>query len=482
MGKILISILNWNRCDDLRRLIKSVLKDVSTQSQNTYKIVVIDNASTDASIPMMESEYNEIDVIINSENLGGSGGFNTALRYGIKENFDFVWMLDNDVEVIPGALQGLLDTMALDPKIALVGSKILHRDDPKVVVELGANINPLSTFPSPLYQNMLDTNLKARVLDVDYVAICSALIRMSVISTCGILDENFFLMWDDMEWGLRLRRYGYRVVAANKSAVIHPGFTERTVSTMFTYYAWRNHLYFISVTYKGLKRIFYAFYILWLMSAHRILASWSEDALPFATAIEYAFSDFCDGKFGKSKHDLTPPSKMATKEIQWGSLLQPSQNIVISADKPVNKIKTTINDLKRIAPDARIILLVSHLRRHLFSWYNENDIWIYKGFMSRISIAFKIKRENIHRAITFNETLPRLLLSIAEEIWVVSDAGSLQKKIKPDFKICSQLIINRLVAKSLGALIASCNMCYVLFKTKNFKTINHSCRHLYICQ
>jgi hypothetical protein len=392
-----------------------------------------------------------------------------------------VWILDNDVEVIPGALQGLLDTMALDPKIALVGSKILHRDDPRVVVELGANINPLSTFPSPLYQNVLDASLKAGALDVDYVAICSALIRMSVISNCGMLDENFFLMWDDMEWGVRLRCYGYRVVAANNSAVIHPGFTERTVSTMFTYYAWRNHLYFISVTYKGLKRIFYAFYIMWLMNAHRIRASWSEDALPFAVALEYAFSDFCDGKFGKFKHDLPMPSKKTIKEKQLKSLLQPSQNIIISADRPVNKMKTIISDLKGNAHDARIILLVSHLRRHLFSWHNENDIWINKGFMSKISIAYKIKRENIKKAITFDETSPRPLLSVAEEIWVASEAGSLRKKIKPDFKICGKLIINRLIAKSLGAFIAFCNLCYVLFKTKNFKTINRSRRHLYIC-
>lgn len=411
--KVFVGLLNWNRCDDLRRLIKSVLKDLSGQSNYNFEVAVIDNASTDKSIQMLDLEFPDLKKIINNTKLGGSGGFNTVLRYAATQGFDFAWLLDNDAEVLPGAFQGLMFSMESDQKIALVGSKVLHRDDSSIISELGAKISAFSTFPIPQFSNIPNLDLKAQIIDVDYVAICSALVRVSLLNTFGALDERFFLMWDDMEWGMRIRNHGYRVVATSLSEVVHPGFSERTLSPLFVYYAWRNHLYFIAVTYSGIRRIFYLCYISGLLHAAKINAQYVNKNFPFVKAYNLAFRDFCEAKFGKMDRSIEAFSCAGSgdlfKDKDIEALFGTNNVVLLSADRSVAVVKLTIDVLKGRFPNTRFIILVNYSRKYLFRWYNHNDLWIRKGIF-RDFYLYKQMKINKVKSIFIFENLPIKIL------------------------------------------------------------------------
>ena len=79
-------------------------------------------------------------------------------------------------------------------------------------------------------------------MEVDYVAICSALARTSALERVGLMDERYFFFWDDMDWGLQFKENGFKVVSVLSSIVYHPAFTEKRGIMADYYYGNRNSL------------------------------------------------------------------------------------------------------------------------------------------------------------------------------------------------------------------------------------------------
>jgi GT2 family glycosyltransferase len=366
MLKIAIVIVNWNKRKELANLLNSLCLN----GYDKHSIYVVDNASIDDSVVFVKSHYPNIILLPNQTNLGGSGGFNTGLRAVLKEEFDFVWLLDNDVEVLSGALESLLAGMQQDKKVAIVGSKILHSDNPKIVSEIGACIHWRTLFTVPFYENTLDQDIPPhQFLEADYVAACSLLARVSCVREVGLWEEHFFLMWDDMEWCLRFKKQGYRVIASTDSAVIHKGFSEREFPPLFFYYAFRNHLYFAEKTYSGIRKVYY---LLWLFGVFNYLKSMLNQYVynsPYVLCIEYALEDFSKNIQGKNQH-LIPSVNVPT----IGHLRDyiPHKKIIMSSARPALLMKQIINDLDGITPF--LSLLVGKNRENLFSWYNGHRI------------------------------------------------------------------------------------------------------------
>ena len=107
--KILAIVVNWNK----RAALETMLGSLRASTALEFDTVVVDNASTDDSVAMVREKFPWTEIIENPENLGGTGGFNRGMRYGLNhpKQYDFLWLLDNDVLVHPGALEGLLAAM-----------------------------------------------------------------------------------------------------------------------------------------------------------------------------------------------------------------------------------------------------------------------------------------------------------------------------------------------------------------------------------
>lgn len=239
--KVCAVVCNWNKKDYVLKCVESVLQS----GYPSLDIVVVDNASTDGSAPALKTRFPDLTVIKNSENLGGTGGFNTGLRYVLnKGGYDYVWLLDNDVVVAPDALEKLVETMTLSPGFGIVGSVILKMDQPETVHELGGFVDR-ETFTLPLnYFNANVRDLPREHVEVDYVPACSILVDVHRMKEIGIMDEGFFLYYDEVEWCSRFQKKGYKIISTPHSKIWHKGGAGHRSNNLPIYFQWRNKFTF----------------------------------------------------------------------------------------------------------------------------------------------------------------------------------------------------------------------------------------------
>lgn len=417
-------ILNWNKKDWLESLLYSLLESAHYPPPHFVQvldIVVVDNASTDQSVDLIKQKFPFVKIIENSFNLGGSGGYNTGLKYALKQEYDFVWLLDNDVKVMPGALDGLLEAMESDPHIGLVGSKILHYDNEQLISEVGALINHFTIYPIPQLADKIDDH-KTLVLDVDYVAACSVLARIKHVRTVGILDDKYFLMWDDMEWGVRFRKAGLRVVATTKSAVVHPGFSERNINPSFVYYASRNHLYFAAKIYSGIRRVFHLSYLHGVLHSHALCAKLNPWTVPYFFSIDKGVQDFWCLKMGKNQHNF-PSTTPLRGNTHLTALPKGAFMIILSTNRPVSVLKNVIRKIQESYEEIEIILITNDKRVNLLNWYDKDKIWIKgTGLFDDIVFCWKIYC-NANAVARFWDDTDTILYNSAQHCWIIDDQG-----------------------------------------------------------
>lgn len=263
--KILIIIVTWNKKDYVIDLLMSLSSLSFPRKQ--LDILVVDNASSDGTVDILKEKFKDIKVIANEENLGGTGGFNTGLSWAFSQpesSYDYLWLLDNDVVVHENALSELVSVLDSNPDVAIAGSTMMQLDFPWRINEMGAFVDrdsgvlgfnrhyeDVSGWQGLPVQELLhnDKDLSQQLvncqemMDVDYVAAASLLIRAPIAKQAG-LWMDFFIHFDDVEWCLRIAESGHRVVVSAKSLIWHLSAIAK-VPSWILYYDNRNILYLL---------------------------------------------------------------------------------------------------------------------------------------------------------------------------------------------------------------------------------------------
>ncbi|URZ06309.1 glycosyltransferase family 2 protein [Clostridium felsineum] len=243
MRKLAVVICNYNKKDYVLKCIASVLKS----SYKDLDIYVIDNASNDESIEAIKNEFlSKVNLIENKQNLGGSGGFNTGIKEALKHQYKYIMLLDNDVVLDKNAIENSVDYIEKNSDTAVVGSKIYSMDNKNKIQEMGAKIDFQNFYIEPLYKGYTDSADLPEVVQCDYVPACAMLIRVEALKKVGMMDEGNFIYWDDIDFGYRFKREGYKVSVYSKSIVWHKMGVAQRINTFGTYYFWRNRIHFFS--------------------------------------------------------------------------------------------------------------------------------------------------------------------------------------------------------------------------------------------
>ncbi len=264
-AKVLIIIVTWNKKQYVLDLLAS-LADMDYPDDN-MDILVVDNASTDGTVEALRKQFGSVRLICNQENLGGTGGFNTGLAWAFAQDgsaYDYLWLLDNDVQVHRSALSALVAVLEQTPDAAVCGSTMMQLDYPWRINEMGAfvdrktgalqlnrhlqeilswkerNLAELRSLPVDLSRQLMYCQ---PCLDVDYVAAASLLVRAPVARAAG-LWMDFFIHFDDVEWCLRIGEMGHRVLVSARSLIWHMSAMAK-VPTWVLYYDNRNVLFLL---------------------------------------------------------------------------------------------------------------------------------------------------------------------------------------------------------------------------------------------
>jgi len=221
-----ISIVNYNTRDFVLGLIRSILENTRRISA---EIFVADNNSTDGSVEAIEREYPQVKVIANQKNLGFAAATNQVIK--ASQGY-YVVLFTTDTVVLPETLNLLVEFMDQNPQAGAVGPKILNRDG---TVQISGK-----TFPTPLVALLVTTGLsrlfpKSRALEnyylpleeydrfreVDQLSGACLLVRRETIGDVGLLDENFFIYCEDVDWCRRMRQRGWKLYYLPQAQVIH---------------------------------------------------------------------------------------------------------------------------------------------------------------------------------------------------------------------------------------------------------------------
>jgi len=226
-----VFILNWNG----RALIEECLNSVYAQAYPAERVAVIDNGSTDDSVAFVRERFPQTTVRENGGNLGYAAGNNVALR---DLSSDVALLLNPDVILSPDFLTVMAEALAADPSIGIAGAKLWYPGG-EVIQHGGGYISHPRAIPGHYGIGERDEGQHDTPRDVDYVIGAALAVRRDVLERIGLLDERFFLYYEDVDLCARARVAGYRVVYLPKATGVHVE-SATTVKGSFSY-LWRFH-------------------------------------------------------------------------------------------------------------------------------------------------------------------------------------------------------------------------------------------------
>lgn len=235
MKKIGIVICNFNKVDKVLECIQCILENKFTD----YDLYVVDNASTDGAPEAIKEKYGDkVRLIVNKENLGGSGGFNTGLRAAYKEGYEYLMCVDNDAMLDENAIGNLYEFLEEHDEVGMAASKIYHLEAPDYIQQFGQTIDFEYFCTDVPHLDMYEDGSMPDYLYVDSVAACSLMIRRSTIDKIGFMPEENFLYWDDTEWCYLCNKSGMKVLNSMFQIVyegLHNGEYNRAKTVMLAY-------------------------------------------------------------------------------------------------------------------------------------------------------------------------------------------------------------------------------------------------------
>jgi GT2 family glycosyltransferase len=213
---VLVIVVNHNGQAVLRDCLASVARALA--GSDLGRVLLVDNASTDDSVPFVRRHHPEVQIVANDANLGFAAANNIGIRIAMEEGCDHVYLLNPDTEVDPGFLEAAVAVAEEHPGAAAVQSKLLLHAEKTLINTIGNEINYLGFGYAGGYREP-DRDLD--VAEIPFASGASMLLRVTALREAGLFDEDFFLYQEDADLGWRLRLSGYTIVRAPGSVVYH---------------------------------------------------------------------------------------------------------------------------------------------------------------------------------------------------------------------------------------------------------------------
>jgi hypothetical protein len=217
--KVLVIILNWNQYE----LTRDTLHSIQQLDYRNYKVLLIDNGSTDDSLAKLKSDFTDVLFMAAGKNLGVAGGRNVGIAFAREKDYDYLLFLDNDVIVAPDFLRQLVRALESNPRAGGGQSVIFHYDRPDQVCTAGGQfIHLICHHRARKPDGIACPGEDDRPIEVDWLAGGVQLYRTSLFSSLSGFDEDYYPYGcEDAQMGLNLKKNGYTLLLVPGSRIWH---------------------------------------------------------------------------------------------------------------------------------------------------------------------------------------------------------------------------------------------------------------------
>ncbi|MBD8488662.1 glycosyltransferase family 2 protein [Echinicola sp. CAU 1574] len=210
---VAIIILNWNGYSYTRNCLHSLSRTTSKD----FKIILVDNASSDGSLNQLKEEFEEVIYLQNEENLGFTGGNNVGIQYALDRGFEYIMLLNNDTEVKEDFMEPLINALNINDGLGAVQPLMYYLHEKTTIWNAGGKYNPWTGSSKSIKQIKKVNDQYA----TDWITGCCILIRSRVIEEIGLLNDHYFAYFEDVDWSLRMKSKGHSLSVVPQSVIYH---------------------------------------------------------------------------------------------------------------------------------------------------------------------------------------------------------------------------------------------------------------------
>jgi GT2 family glycosyltransferase len=215
------------------KLLMQCVRALRGQTHPVDEIIVVDNASGDGTAERVRQEFPDVTLRVLSENRGGAGGFHEGMRIAAQQDVDWIWVMDDDVEPEPDALE------------AIVESGLHRRDDTVGLASL--NVFPNGTPQAGHAGNYDRVQMRIRsasvdepIVPIEYSSFAGFLVRAGAVAAVGTPDTGYFIWGDDVEYAQRLSQIGRQYLVTVSRTVHHEAFAKSRKESILLSAQWRD--------------------------------------------------------------------------------------------------------------------------------------------------------------------------------------------------------------------------------------------------
>lgn len=293
--RLSIITVNYNGLQDTCAMLDCIPANLPST-----EVIVVDNASSNDEATVLEQHYPNIRVIRSSENLGFAGGNNLGIKAASGK---YLYFVNNDTEFLPFNVEPLISRMENNPNIGMVCPKIRFFAPPRLIQFAG--YTPLSAVTVRNHGigcGEPDNGQHDTAHPTPYAHGAAMMVRREAIERAGLMPEDYFLYYEELDWSVMIRRAGYEIWYEPASEIFHKeSATTGQNSPLRTYYIMRNRLLFVRRNGKGLKKALAYIYIIGIVSLRDIIRHTLSRRFDLVSATINGVTDFIKGKFGKKE-------------------------------------------------------------------------------------------------------------------------------------------------------------------------------------
>lgn len=185
------------------------LRSLQAMVGASFKIVVIDNGSSDGSVAFLQKAFPPIEIIANDVNLGFAGGCNVGIRHAVREGADYILLVNNDTVVDPLMLQQLLKEAEAHPLAGILSPKIYYFHPADMIWWAGGTFSSWTGLATHIDLQKTEDGRNNQTCEIDWATGCVMLLRAKALGEAGLFDEQLFNTGEDVDLSLRVRAAGF---------------------------------------------------------------------------------------------------------------------------------------------------------------------------------------------------------------------------------------------------------------------------------